>query len=396
MGRTFAVIGAGIAGASIAYHLGKQAHDDDRVVVFEQGGPSEATTARSVAQFGYYGDQLQYEMKRYGKALYNEFFADPRRDLGYQFAGLLSVARTHAERDRLTGVAANDGDPSAGKTAGTGWDRDCVMLLDPEELQQEVLVPPLDVSAVTGAIYRPRMGYLTRPATLGREFVDRAQEHGVDFRFETPVTDIRTDDGTVTRVVADETLPVDAVACAAGPWNPDVAAMVGLDLPVRHTLAPVMHLEPTEPIGYDMPAITEFDGPHSIHRRGPQECLISYNPPGGYELDQRHDPAAVDDTVPGDIREGMWNAVRTLTPALADAPLVDEWVGVRSQTPDGNPIVGWTAVEGFSIAAFHTSGIQLSPAVGKVISRQLLAGERTNWYDGLSIARFEGYEDHRR
>lgn len=388
MGRTFAVIGAGIAGASIAYHLGKRS--TDRVVVFDQGRPSEETTARSVAQFGYYGDELQYEMKRYGMGLYNEFFNSPRRELGYQFAGLLSVATNEPDGERLAALARGGGDASAGKVPGTGWDRDFVAYLSPEEIKREVFVPPLDVSAVHGAVYRPRMGYLTRPRELGREFVARAKSHGVEFRFDTPVTGIETDDGTVTAVVGDEVLPVDAVACAAGPWNPHVADMVGLDLPVSHTLAPVLRVSPTEPIRYDFPAITEFDGPHAIHRRAPGECLIGYNPPAGYTDGRRLDPVAIGDTVPADIREGMWAAARRLTPQLADATLEEAWVGVRSQTPDGNPVVGPTTVEGFSIAAFHTSGIQLSPAVGDVISRQLLDRDRTEWDEQLSIARFEG------
>jgi sarcosine oxidase subunit beta len=80
-------------------------------------------------------------------------------------------------------------------------------------------------------------------------------------------------------------------------------------------------------------------------------------------------------------------------PSLSDAPVVDEWVGVRSLTPDGNPIAGWTAVDGLSVIAFNTSGIQLSPGVGDVVATQLVDREPTNYYDSLSISRFEGYQD---
>lgn len=391
MSRTFAIIGGGIAGASIAYHLGRRT--DARIIVFDRGEAAAETTARSVAQFGYYGDETQYEMKQYGMRLYNRFFAAPRRDTEYQFAGLLVVATTPNDAERLIATARRNGDPDVGKTAGTGWDRDLVEYLAPDDIHRKVFVPPLDVSSVTGAIYRPRMGYLHPPAELGREFVSRAQDHGVEFRFDTPVTDVRTDRGVVEELVADESIEVDEVVCAAGPWNPEVAAMVGIDLPVRHTLAPVLQVTPPSPIRYGFPAITQFDAPYAIHQRHPNASLIGYNPPGGYDRDERFDAAAISDDIPADIRDEMWEAARTLTPMIADGTVEDEWVGVRSQTPDGNPIVGWTEVAGFSIAAFHTSGIQLAPAVGHMIARQLLDGEPTSWYDALSITRFEGYRD---
>ena len=55
--------------------------------------------------------------------------------------------------------------------------------------------------------------------------------------------------------------------------------------------------------------------------------------------------------------------------------------------------MGWTEVKGFSIAAFDSSGIQLSPAVGNIISKQIIDGDQTEFYENVSITRFEGYKD---
>jgi glycine/D-amino acid oxidase-like deaminating enzyme len=391
MTRTYGIVGAGIAGASAAYHLGRRT--DDRVVVFERGEAGAATTARSVAQFGFYGDETQYRMKRYGMALYNRFFADPRADPRYGFAGLLTVATTEAGAAELEHAVATGGDESLGKVAGSGFDRDLVEYVPGGELKETLLLPPVEESEIEGALYRPKMGYMTRPAELAREFVERAAEAGVEFRFETPVREVETDANRVTGVVADDRFPVDELVCAAGPWNVELAREVGIDLPVRHTLAPVLELEPDSRLEYGLPAINHHEGPHAIHRRRPDACLVGYNPPGGYDRDRVLDPDEVGDTVPTEIREGMLEAVERLTPAFAAFPVVDEWVGVRSQTPDGNPIVGRTAVEGFSIAAFHTSGIQLAPAVGRIVADQLLEDDPTEFHDALSISRFDGYTD---
>ena len=392
MGRTFAIIGGGIAGACVADHLARATETEDKIVLFEQGDPAAETTRKSVAQFGYYGDSLQHAMKQYGMAYYNDVLNETGEPIPYQYAGLLSIARNDSDGARLAALADRE-DGGAGKIVGSGWDRDFVRYLAPEEIYQELFVPPLNTNEITGAVYRPRMGYFTDPQALSLSVLQRAKAAGVETRRNTRVEEIRTKQGRVTEVVADERLPVDAVVCAAGPWNPAVAAKIGLDIPVNHTLAPVLQLEPPEPIPYSMPAITLFNDPHAIHRRRANRCLIGYNPPEGYRRDERFDPDEVPDIVPTRIRDGMWDAARSVTPYIADGTLIDEWVGVRSQTPDGNPIVGWTAVEGFSILAFNTSGIQLAPAAASVISRELVENDPTEWYDGLSITRFNGYRD---
>ncbi|WP_080503422.1 FAD-dependent oxidoreductase [Halococcus thailandensis] len=72
MSSGYHIIGGGIVGASIAYHL--SCRTDAPVVVHEQGELASETTRKSLAFFGYYGDNFQYQMKRYAMDLYNQFF----------------------------------------------------------------------------------------------------------------------------------------------------------------------------------------------------------------------------------------------------------------------------------------------------------------------------------
>jgi sarcosine oxidase subunit beta len=108
---------------------------------------------------------------------------------------------------------------------------------------------------------------------------------------------------------------------------------------------------------------------------------------------ERLDPDTVSDSVSAEFRNTAIDVIDQLFPFLLDADITEEWVGVGSRTPDHWPIIGWTDVEGFSIAAFHSQGIQLAPAAGDIIARQLVDGEPTAYYDEVSIARFAGNTD---
>ena len=394
MSSTYGIIGGGIAGASIAYHLSQLT--DDSVVVFERQSPASETTYKSVAQYGFYGDETQYRMKRYGMKLYNRFFRESRVNPRYTSMGILTAATEADNADRMEEAVRTDGDTYFGKM-GMGFDRDLVEYIDGDAIKEKLLLPPVDEEPIEGALFRPKVGYMDRPQELAYEFLERAKDNGVDVRANTAVEEITTDGGRATGLVTDggEEVELDEVICAAGPWNIELAESVGIELPVKHTIAPILVLRPDDQSDYTLPAINHFESPYTFHRRSEDEFLIGYNPGDVYEDATEYDPRTMGETVPEEIRDRGIDLLQRLVPDLIDAKVVEEWVGIRSITPDKNPVVGWTDLEGFSIAAFHTSGIQLAPAVGKMIAQQVLDDDPTDYYDDLSITRFEGYTDHR-
>lgn len=392
MGNRIAVIGAGIAGASIAYHLGKKT--DRQVIVFERESPASETTMKSVAQFGYYGDETQYRMKRYAMRLYNEFFQNPNTNPGYTFSGLLQMATTAKGAEELEQSVQGD-DSDFVTYHGSSFDADSIEYVPGDELREMLLIPPVSTENIEGAIFRPKVGYMTRPQELAHEFIERSKEATVEYRTDTRVIDINVENNQVTGITIenDTNIDVDEIVCAAGPWNIKLTRSVGLEIPVKHTIAPVLKLEPPRPLEYSLPVLNHYESPLSFHRRKPNEFLISYNP-GDSELTE-YDPDTMNDNVPSDIRDEMIEALEKLVPSMLTADIVEEWVGIRSRTPDGNPIVGWTDIDGFNIAAFHTSGIQLAPMVGKIIAAQIIDGNPTKFHSDLSITRFEGYTERR-
>lgn len=166
---------------------------------------------------------------------------------------------------------------------------------------------------------------------------------------------------------------------------------VGLSLPVKHTLAPVLELSVNGLADYSMPIVNHYDSPFSFHRRTPEAFLVGYHP-GGYETASRYDAESVPERVPASIRRDARSALRRFFPRLGDAAVVDEWTGVRSVTPDGNPIISPTSVEGFPIAAFQTSGTQLAPGAGKLVAAQILGESEPAYADQVSLTRFTNHD----
>lgn len=394
MTRGYHVIGGGIVGASIAYHLSRKTTEP--VTVYERGTLASETTRKSFAFFGYYGGPVQHRMKRYGMELYNEFLADPRADPAYNLVGRLRVATS---RSGATGLrdefetAVERRDERA--TDRTSTDTSPIEHFNPEELPSSMVAPDLDADAVEGAIYRPQVGYL-RPHEMAREFAVRAEENGATFRERSRVEEItRSEDRVTGLIVNGEEIDAEEVVCAAGPWNPKISRSVDVEIPVKHTLAPVLKLKPQKERRYSVPWITHRESGFSIRRNLDGTILMTHHPVDGYDGATEYDPDEMAERVPDDLRERGLATLRRLLPATEDAEVIDERVGIRSSTPDRNPIVGWTSLRGFSIAAFSTSGIQLSPATGRVIAEQLVEDDPTPDYDDLSVTRFDGYDDWR-
>lgn len=404
----YVVAGGGIVGASVAYHLGERT--DTPVVVYERGDLAGETTRLSTAMVGVDGSAPYYRLKEYGFRLYNEFFADPAANPRYRQAGRLRVSTSAGGARELAdrAAAARDRDADCGTQQGDAGDSGAkkayspVMYLPGEKLDARLVVPPLDTSIVEGALYRPLYGYVREESrTLGArelalEFVERARAHGVTFETDTEVTDVVTDGDRVVGVETNGggTTGADAVVCAAGPWTDTVAEYAGLDLPLGYAVSPVYRLDLDDPLPYSLPMVKSHDSTVGVHPKRDDAVLVTYVP-GEDEHPPVGDPSAVGDAVLDEFRGTALREARRLLPVLDDAELTDEWVGVGARTPDGHPIAGWTSVGGLSLAV-TMSGIQYAPAVGRIVARQLVDDDPTEYYDAVSVSRFDGYADCRR
>ena len=386
-----AIIGGGIAGASIAYHLSKNGNHS--VDVYERGKLAGETTSKSAAVFGHYGNATEVKMKRYGAEMYNKFLLESDNELHFKLIGRLLCSTTKEGAEALAGK--NAGERKEGEEDETVPYKERMILEDPvsyiakgELKRRMATVPYLDDSEIMGCLYQPNVGFL-EPIGMGREFVDRAKKHGTQFHESSEVNEIVKNGNEIEGLVVNgDFKEVDGIVCAAGPWNIPMARSVGIELPATHTLAPILMMEVPNPMKVIPPLFQNIEsGVYVIGRDNKTVYVGSYGDEGEY------DPREINDKIPVELREKMLKFATKFFPILKKAKVVKEWVGIRSGVSDGVPIVGWTEVKGFSIAAFDSSGIQLSPAVGDIISKQIIDGDQTELYENVSITRFEGYTD---
>jgi glycine/D-amino acid oxidase-like deaminating enzyme len=355
MSDRYAVVGGGIVGLSVAYHLAGAA-PGAAVTVYERGDIAGETTTKSAAFFGFYGSAVDVRLKRYGMATYNEFAAEPRSDFRFDLVGRLDAATTAEGAQRLRERTDHAGEAPR--------------LLDPDALRERLFCPELDPGALEGVRYRPNVGFLD-PVAAAREFAARARERGVEIRTGTSVEGVAVADGDAIGVRVDgETLSADEVVCCAGPWTRPLLREAGIDLPIEHSLAPILRVRHPEPT-HTLPIVTNPESGAYVRGHADDTCYVGYHP-GDTDA---YEPDDVSQTVSDDARAAMRDMLRSVVPPLADAPAVEEWVGIRSAVPDGHPILGRTELPGLSVAAFDTSGIQLAPAAGRIVAGRLVDGE---------------------
>lgn len=380
------VVGGGIVGTSVAYHLSRRT--DVPVRLFERAGTlgSETTGKSSLGVRGYGTNETQLRMKRYGKRLYNEFLAASDGELRFEPTEVVYLATTDNGRDALVHKQANEHPLSSASEFVPG-----------SELRDVLVLPDVSTESVTAALYRPNAGFFRAAEPLLHAFADRAESAGAELVLGTEVTDVVLRDGRVAGVVADgETHPAGAVVAAAGPWNNGLAAMAGVDVPVRQQRLHMLELRPDHDFGRPVPKLRHLETGVTFRGRPDGRVLAYRAEPAAdpYAVAQNHDP---DERVgvPESVKTTFVESAETVMPALATAEIEYEDVAHTSRTPDGNPVVGWTETPGFYLAATHSRGIQYGPAIGDCIARQVVDGDPTEYYQDVSITRFEEYTDCR-
>jgi len=376
------VVGGGISGASVAYHLSERT--DRAVVVYDRQSLASETTTKSAAFVGYYGGEngARLRMKREGIAEYNDLLGEPRTQVQTNLSGRVDVATTEAGAKRLRETAAE-------LRAAAESNASLVEYYSGADVASTILAPEVDLDRVTGAIYRPNIVY-TRPHEIAFEYVERATENGVTFQPNTAVEEILVDGGAVRGVVTEaETVETETVVCAAGPWSVELLRDVGIDLPVEHSLGSVLMLRPSTPLADTFPSLKHVESGLYFRQSHNETIFVGHRPDETAEVD----PDRVGEKVSRELVATASTVVPELVPSLFDAELEEEWVGVRTMAADRDPIVGGTAVDGLFLTVYNGDGIMLAPAAGKLVADQIVDGVVPPYYEEVSLARFPGQTD---
>jgi 4-methylaminobutanoate oxidase (formaldehyde-forming) len=380
------IIGGGLAGCSIAYHLAQRGWTD--VALLEKGGLTSGSTwhaAGLVTQF--HTSPTLMRMRQYSIGLYRRLEAESGV-AGWRQVGSLRLA---SSRDQFTFLRRQ-----VGMARAIGLE---VEVISPAEALR--IFPHMSGEGLCGALHLPGDGYLD-PAGVTFELARRARQMGVSIHTDVRATGIRRSPRGRVRAVETDHGPVETECAvnAAGIWAGQLAATAGVSLPIT----PLLHQHlTTKPLpGRELPRHTPcLRDPENLFylREEVGGCLV-----GGFE----RNPAAwsvggvpwefTQQLLPSDwglFDEILEGAIRRM-PMLADAELVHLVNGPEGVTPDSRPLLGPVpGVPGFWVAAglSHT-GFGAGGAIGQIVAEWIVEGEAPIDVSELSVRRFgPAYED---
>ena len=357
------IIGGGVGGASIAYHLTLMGWKD--VVIVERHELTAGSTWHSAGLVGQMrSDANLTRMMHYSTDLYRKLKQETGQDTSWREVGgvrLASSAERMEETKRLVGMARSFGVP--------------MELIGPKEAQD--MFPLMDIKGVVGAAYTPNDGSID-PTGLTNALAIGAKNRGARILTNTNVEAIHLKNGRVSEVVTDKgTIKTEVVVNASGMWGREVGKMVGLSLPV----IPMAHLyimtKPIEGVTNKFPNLRDPD--LLVYWREEVGGLIT----GGYE----RQPATYGmNGIPKDFKFQLlppdWdrftplmeNSIRRV-PAVENAEVIKLLNGPEGFTPDGEFLLGPTSVKGFWVAcAFCAHGLAGAGGIGKVMAEWIIDG----------------------
>ncbi len=345
------VIGGGVMGTSIAFHLAEAGVAD--VLLLERGALGGGSTVKAAggvrAQFS---DPVNIALGMRGLAAFEDFPNRPGQVIDLHQPGYLFLL-TDPEQVRVyeKSVALQNsmGVPSR--------------MLTPDEAK--ALSPAIDTTGVLAAAFHARDGYCS-PESVVLGYATGARRHGATVLSGIAVTGVRVDDGDVTSVITDRgEVRTRTVICAAGAWSKEVGAMVGIDLPIEPLRRQILITEPLSeeqaalfPAG--MPMTIDAATTFYLHREGPAILLgMSY---------RAEEPGFREDYSDAWLPD-LTDAIEQRCPDLLDVGIAHQWVGFYEVTPDHNALVGESAeVSRFLYAAgFSGHGFLQGPAIGEVV-----------------------------
>ncbi len=357
------IIGAGIVGTSIAWHL-TSAGCRNVVILERESQPGTGSTGKSMggvrAQFSLPAD---IRMSRRSIAFFRDFDAAIGHPSGYRAQGYLFIATTERHLEYLRANHAKQ------MTEGI---KDARLISRAEIL---AMVPQLRSDDILGGSFCSSDGFVD-PHSVMTGFLLRAIDQGAQLMRETPVVGIDID----AQGVAAVRTPHDPIASrtvinAAGAWSAAVAAMAGVALPVEPLRRMLVLTEPFDRISRGAPMTVDLSTGFHFRPEG-QGFLMAWNDPSetpGFKL-------KVDRSF---IEKILAHAVDRV-PVFSEAQVNPSraWAGLYEVTPDHHPILGPVPeVPGFFLAnGFSGHGVMHSPATGNILADLILTG-RTDLID---------------
>ncbi|MEX3859695.1 NAD(P)/FAD-dependent oxidoreductase [Paraburkholderia sp. BR10923] len=372
------VIGAGVIGTSVAFHLQKLGARN--VLVLDRATIGAGTTSQSSGILRtHYSVKENVELARKSWSVFNDFAAylgDEEASCGLVKCGYMIVS---ADNEKLEPLRAS---LEQQKAQGIPLE-----LLDAQQAKERMPIATFDDAALIG--YEPEAGFADAYLTA-TSFARAARRGGVTIRENVTVNRLLIESGKVVGVstsVGD--FSTGAVISTQNIWTPELAGWTGRTLPLAPERHAVLALEcPEAPYTFQMPVFKDLASEGMLYYRsyGGNRMLVSEGVVG--------EKLSTADTEQGDIPMDyvvdVGAQVAERFPAYETAGIASSWTGVYDVTPDWNPVLGaLPGIDGLVVGyGFSGHGFKLSPTVGKILAQAALGRPIDVSLKPYSIERF--------
>jgi sarcosine oxidase subunit beta len=353
------IIGGGVTGTSLAFHLAARGVRD--VIVVDKSFVASGGTGRSSACVRqHYSTAETCRMIRYSLDFFQRFEElTGGHSCGFRRTGYLLGVDLRMRKPMEASVALQ-------RSVGIE-----TRLVSPAEMRE--IEPRLEIDDLVAGCYEPDSGYCD-PVETAQGFARAARERGARVLEETEVLSVLTEGSRVTGVGTTRgEILAPRVVNAAGLWGARIGTMMGLDIPItvcRHKISIV-----TWPEAARRPHPMVYDFVNNIYTRPElgEHILV-----GGLDAEESHDVADPDRYKEGVSFDESTDALARAShrfPVLAEGRIARGYAGCFDVTPDWHPIMDRAGPEGSYLSVgFSGHGFKLSPAVGRMMAALVTEG----------------------
>jgi len=359
------IIGGGVIGTSIAFHLARDGEAD--VVLLEKTQLTEGATWHAAGLVGQFRSQQNLtRLMNDSVRLFDGLEAETGQDPGWRKTGSMRLATS---QDRWKELLRAE---TAAK--GIGFEMN---LLTPAEAKD--IYPIMDVRDLVGAAFIPQDGYID-PYGVTQAFAKGTRSKGGRILEGVMVKDLLVEKGRINQVVTDHgNIKADIVVNAAGLWARQVGWMVGVDIPAGVVQHQYMVTEKSDAVPDGLPSLRDPDGnyyakpePGALAIGGWETSTDMVNPRDGFPWDcARH-------LFDGNMErlEEIYEPASKRLPFLENAGIRTVINGPIPISPDGEPVLGpVSGIDNLFVACAFTSGIAASGGAGQAMSNWILEGD---------------------
>ena len=351
------VVGGGVMGCSILYHLARRGATNTILLERESLGAGSTGRSSGIVRM-HYSSEVNARIAFASLETIRDFGEIVGSDSGFVNSGAMFIAPPEAREDFQRNIAMQQ---------SLGID---TRVLDAKQAKE--VASHLEFDESDTICFEPQSGYAD-PPSVGQGFASAARGLGAEVRLDTSALDVEIVNNRVVAIKTEEgRIETGTAVVAAGPWSVYLMRKIGIDLPLKATRHEVIFLKRSLEAVPEHPVIGDLVNMAYMRPESPDLTLV-----GDVELEIEADPDSYDQKPSMDYIERMWGRVAKRVPGLEQAEYFTGYAGLYTNTPDGHPIIDKVeGIDGLYICTgFNGHGFKESPAVGRLVAEMIVDGE---------------------